>query len=265
MLKTPRVLPPLLLIFCLALGKHTAAQAGPISFTSEANAINGTVTCADGSVVSILPVDATFTITTGSSNKSLDFASASACGMNVYLVTSMDDKTDDSDTMTEDDGDSFASTGSGSLLGGLVTWSSGQDADSCTESTPNTANFTASASATNMVINGQPLPPGDYPSGTQIPIVQASITVPSSTCTGVALFSGTLTLMPMSITGQNTNSVRLALAFLTLSGDLTCIGIPLGRIHYALTVGDPDIVANGTGNIELIQAPSTPKPVFQAF
>jgi hypothetical protein len=53
-------------------------------------------------------------------------------------------------------------------------------------------------------------------------------------CTGVALFTGTLTVAAMSTQGQGTNVITQTMSPVALQGTLTCIGLPLSSITVNL-------------------------------
>jgi len=100
---------------------NASATPGPMSFSSEADSIQGTYQCPGGSTQTISVADQANTSDSGTDDVSNPSESFSACGKSLYSFTSVDDSTSASDDATSDFGEGIATTGVGSLLGSLVT------------------------------------------------------------------------------------------------------------------------------------------------
>jgi hypothetical protein len=216
-----RVLFLLTLGLALGWGHYAAAQAGPIEFSATAAALTGTVTCPDGTVTTLTPVDPSTTSISGSNEAKLTSATVSACGKTIYGATNIDDKTDASDTTTLDDADGQNIASNVKFLGSLVT--------AATENAP--ANCTAQGSAnvhchgtgrfTNVAIGGSPIASGVYAGGTTFNIVKAQILSP--TCSGVELFTGKLVLADSTITNNHTTHPSAEVDWLHITGQSLCV------------------------------------------
>jgi len=216
---------------------NASATPGPMSFTSEADSIKGTYQCPGGSTQTISVADQANTSDSGIDDVSNPSESFSACGKTLYSFTSVDDSTSASDATTSDFAESIATTGAGSLLGGLVTWKQSSNDLRCDEVDATDVRCTDATTITTLKIGGTAVPAGSYSPGTLFPI--SGLQILSSSCIGVELCSGTLTLLEFAVTGNHTSSVGVDATTMHLQGSSLCVGLPLGVTYYDLKVGGP--------------------------
>jgi len=221
--------------------KSASASIGAVSFTAEADAISGTYQCPGRSTQTISPVDQSMTTVDGSSNVPASSATLRACGKEIYRFSNIDDLTDASHSSTADFGEGVATTGEGSLLDGMVTWTASSDdlrsddvGDFVDHSDVVCTDYTT---ITGLAIGGAPVAAGSYAPGTEFRITDLQI--PSSSCLGVELFTGTLTLLEAVTTGNHTSTAETDVTTLHLRGSSRCVGVPLGVTRYDLKVGGP--------------------------
>lgn len=207
-----------------------AQTTGSVAFTPTESALVGTVACNGGPPTAIAPVDASTTNTTGSNDNQASNLSGQACGLPLYTITSTDSATTASDVTSQDDGDGTSTIQQMSLLGGVLTYKSKTESGGCNSSGTSVA-CSGNAQFGNLVFGGQTIT-GTYSQPTTFQVTNVSVTVPG-TCTGVALFTGTLTLAGTSRSQQG-NKGTVSLTPLALNGTLTCIGLPLTSVTVAL-------------------------------
>jgi len=234
----------------LALTRDAAAQTD--HFSSEADSVSGTVT---KTLVGVLPstvtiaaVDQSNTVDSGSNDDSAASASQNVFGVDVYNFTNVNDSTSDSDAPGTDGGTADAATSNGSLLNGLVTWTSNDDPLACRpdSSNPEQIDCTSVGTTQRLAIAGVAVPPATYPAGSSFPVAGA---LNDPTCLqGTETFSGTLVLQESQVTGLGTNHVAIKLTGLHLVGDATCKSLSLVTLfttHYDLAVAGPEEDVNG--------------------
>ena len=214
----------ILISFALALacGQLALAQTGTVQFTVTAADLTGTVTCPDGTVVTLAPDDPSTTSTSGSNEATLTSSTVTACGKTIYQATNLDDKTDASDTASLDDADGQNMASNIKFLGSLVTADAENGPANCTAD-PNNSTVTCGGTGTfiNLAIGGSLVPAGTQPAGTTFDIVQAQILSP--TCLGVELFTGKLVLADSTITNNNSTHPSIEIAWLHLTGESVCV------------------------------------------
>jgi len=240
-------------LFCLGAG--TIAQAQTAQVSTEADAISGTVT---KTALGIFPDTITIAAVdpapspSGSSNTQAASASQNILGVEVYNFSNIWDITND----TAAD----ATTGDGSLLGGLVTWTSINNPMGCVPDGENASQIDCSSTEGfhALTINGVAVLTGTYPAGSSFP-VNGTINDPQCLL-GTETFSGTLTIQDSQITGQGTNTLSYNLTGLHLAGLATCRTlnlVPLYITSYDLKVAGAifnDAVSATSGEVLTIFA-----------
>ena len=246
----------LMSIVSVAVGLSRSANAQTAQFSTEADAVSGTVTKSIlgliDETVTIAPVDQSSTVTSGDNNVHAASDSQTVLGVEVYNLGTVDDSTSASYTATLDDGVGTASTAAGSLLGGLVTWQSNIEPLNCTIDTTVAGQIDCSSIQTTygLTINGVAVAPGTYPSGASFAVTG---TLADAECgLGVETFSGSLITQEPQITGDGTDDVTLKIVGLHLLGEATCrtLGlIPLFSTSYDIALAGPsaNAVNDGTG------------------
>lgn len=211
-----------LMALVLACGQSALAQAGTEQFTVIAADLTGTVTCPDGTVVTLTPDDPSTTSTSGTNEATLTSSTVTACGKTIYQATNLDDKTGASDTGSLDDGDGQNMASNIQFLGSLVSADSENGPANCTADL-NNSTVTCSGTGTfkNLAIGGSHLPAGTDAGGTTFNIVQAQILSP--TCLGVELFTGKLVLADTTITNNNSTQPSIEIAWLHITGESVCV------------------------------------------
>jgi hypothetical protein len=195
------------------------------SFDSTESALTGTVACNGGSATPISSVDASTTDVTGSNDAVASNLSATACGLPLYAIASANDASSASDTPTLVDGAGTSALSQFSLLGGLVTYTAKTETDNCTANLPAwEVNCTDTTTIQNLYFAGQHIT-GTFTHPTTFNAVNVAVQLPGQ-CTGVALFTGQLTVAGSSVqTSGNTADIQITPV--ALQGTLTCIGLPL--------------------------------------
>lgn len=234
----------------LSLGQNASAQT--TQFSSEADAVSGTVTKTVlgllPQTVTIAPVDQSNTATSGSNDVPAATAAQTILGVAVYNLGTVDDSTSASYTATLDGGVDSASTAAGSLLGGLVTWQSNFDPLSCSIDPTLEGQIDCSSVQTTygLTIDGVAVPPGNYPSGASFPVT-GDLT--DAQCgLGTETFSGSLFTQESQVTGIGTAAVTIKQIGLHLVGNATCRTlnlIPLYITHYDIEVAGSESDAAG--------------------
>ena len=246
----------------VTLGLSRSAAAQTDQFSSVANAISGSVAKTFVGVlpssVTIAPVDQSATVTSGSNSVPANSASKNVFGVEVYNLSTINDSTDDSDTAALDVGGATATTGAGSLLGGLVTWKSNSAPLACSPDTTVTGQVDCESTqiTTGLTINGATISTGPYPAGSSF-TVTGKLTDPQCLLVaGIESFSGSLVLQETHFSGVETDNVVLSEVGIHLVGDATCktVGlVSLFSTHYDLAVGGTEI-----GDAQLYRKHRTP-------
>ena len=212
-------------VLCLA-APVSAQSSGPDTFTETESALTGTYACNGGATTSISPVDASTTDGSGGNQNNASNLSASACGLPLYSIGTASDATDATDTATSDDDDGSSNTQHVSLVGGVVTYDTKTETDACTV-TDSAGDVACSNTTTinNLRFAGKLLT-GTFTQAATFQAVDLQVQVPGA-CTGIALFSGTLTVASGLTQGQGTNHITQTETPVGLQGTLTCVGLPL--------------------------------------
>ena len=206
----------------LSCGQFALAQTGTMQFTVTAADLTGTVTCPDGTVVTLAPDDPSTTSTSGSNEATLTSSTVTACGKTIYQATNLDDKTDASDTTTLDDADGQNIASNIKFLGSLVSADSENAPENCTgDDTNSTVTCSGTGTFKNLAIGGSRIPAGSYAAGTTFDIIQAQILSP--TCLGVELFTGKLVLADSTVTNNNSTNPSIETAWLHITGQSVCV------------------------------------------
>ncbi|RDS81227.1 hypothetical protein DWU98_11880 [Dyella monticola] len=240
-MRTKMFVPTLLstLLASLTTGAIHAQGTGPVAFDATNSALTGTVACNGGQPTAITPVDAsTSDLNGGLSDVTATYLSATDCGLPLYSIESAQDAAYTSDTGSSDVGNGGDGIQQVSLLGGLLTYQAKVEYDLCGASASgNTAtiNCQDSTQIQNLVFAGQPIT-GTYTQPTTFNAIAAQVTIPSY-CTGLALFTGSLTVDSTS-QQQSGDTGTITSAPVALSGTLTCVGLPLTSMTVSLQDGD---------------------------
>ncbi|GGA13740.1 hypothetical protein [Dyella caseinilytica] len=208
-----------------------AQDTGSVPFDATENALSGTYTCDGGSQVTINSVDTSTTDVSGSSDATGSNQSATACGLPLYSIASADDTTNAADTTTQDDGDGSSTLSQVSLLGGVVSYTSKSESDSCQADATGQPTCTGAVTIQGLTFAGQPIT-GTFTQPTTFQTTDLQVDVGSS-CTGAALFTGQLTIGDYSIQ-QDGDTGTLDFAAIHLVGTLTCAGLPLTSVTVDL-------------------------------
>lgn len=223
----------LCLPFLMFFAASASAQSGPDSFTMTTSALAGTVTCSNGTVTPI-SVDPSTTTDSGSNESIAGATSLTACGQSIYQASSIDDKSHADDTAALDDASGETDAQNVSILGGLVTFSSEQAPATC-QTTDSAGDVVCGGDGhfSHLAINGSAVAAGDYAPGSSFQIVNAQVVAPD--CVGVSLFTGQLTMLDSQTANNDTASPESEGEWLHLTGQATCVGLPLGATtHYDL-------------------------------
>jgi len=257
-------------IVSVAVGLSRSANAQTAQFSTEANAVSGTVTKSIlglvDETVTIVPVDQSNTVTSGDNNVHAASDSQTVLGVEVYNLGTVDDSTSASYTATLDGGLGTASTAVGSLLGGLVTWQSNIDPLNCAIDPTVAGQIDCSSIQTTygLTINGVAVAPGTYPSGASFAVTGTLIDAECGL--GVETFSGSLITQEPQITGVGTDDVTLKIVGLHLLGEATCrtLGlIPIFSTSYDIALAGPSANAVNDGTGSLGNVVSSPVTIFQ--
>ena len=218
-----------------AVAPVSAQSTGPVSFTSTESALTGTYACNGGPAMPIPPVAASTTVGTGSNEVQVSNLTASACGLPLYDIASANEASSASDTSAQDEGAGTSTVLQMSLLSGVVTYDKKSETDNCTATTTTqgevTVNCTDTTTVQNLYFAGQHIT-GTFTQPTTFNAVSVSVQIPGY-CTGVALFTGQLTVAGSS-TKTSGNTTEIQMAPVALAGTLTCVGLPLSAMTVSL-------------------------------
>ena len=263
----------ILMVATLGFSRSAAAQtvnvAPPIvQFSSEADAISGSVTkttlgLLQQPTVTIAPVDQSTTVTLGYNDVPANSAVQNVFGVEVYNLSTIEDITLASDTGAQDSGQATANTGPGSLLGGLISWTSNSVPLFCFPDAHISGQVDCQdfAKTQALIINGVTITPGTFPAGVSFPVTGP---INDSQCFfGAETFSGTLVAQETQFTGDGTTAPSIKLIGLHLVGDATCstqetIALTLFRTHYDLAIGGTTLTQqekSGNGTLHIIIQP----------
>lgn len=223
------------LIAGLATGSIQAQGTGPVAFNVTASALTGTVACNGGAATPIAPVDASTSNGNGGlNNVSASSLSANACGFPLYTMQSVEDASFTADTGSSDVGNGGNGITQVSLLGGILTYQAKTEYDLCGASASgNTAtiNCQDTTQIQNLMFAGQSIT-GTFTQPQTFNAVDVQVQLPGY-CTGIALFTGSLAVDSVS-QQQSGNSGTVTIAPISLTGTLSCIGLPLGSVEVNL-------------------------------
>ena len=220
--------------FGIALGVSLPARAqsaGPVPFDSTESALVGTYACDGGATVTISPVDASTTDIAGSNDATASNLSADACGLPLYAIASADDASDASDTASLDDGGGSSTLSQVSLLGGIVTYTSKSESDSCTADADSDVTCSGSTSFQGLTFGGQAIR-GSFTQPTTFNATSLQVSLPGY-CTGLAIFTGQLIVADYRIQ-QSGDFTDLESSPIHLTGTLSCVGLPLSSVAVDL-------------------------------
>jgi len=233
---------------CTLFGIHLQAQScnpdnSYIDFYSEANTISGTIKHCGLNLTCITtrtpPVaDSTAPFSFAKHRKSLDNVYQVVHGVTAYNISNADNSTFSVDC-DNSYGNADASTGAGSLLQGLVTWTSNDAPFNCVPNGDEAAVNCESPQIINgLTINGVAVPSGNYPAGAAFPV---SGSIKDSDCAfGTETFEGSLVLQEAALQGNPTDNPRLAHTGMHLTGQATCTAlgsVKLFTTQYDLKIG----------------------------
>lgn len=204
-----------------------AQTTGPVQFDETESALTGTVACNGGAATPIASVVASTTDISGSNDNNASNVSGTACGLPLYSIGSADDSTSAQDTPSQDDAMGNSVVNTVSLLGGVLKYDAKNEADYCAVA-GQAVNCQDTTTIQNLVFGGQRIT-GQFSQATIFNAVNLSVQVPGF-CTGLALFTGTLTVAGTSTNTQN-GSATVNIAPIALKGTLTCVGLPLASMQ----------------------------------
>jgi hypothetical protein len=210
-----------------AMGQST----GPVVFDSEEDALSALYSC-NGAGDTPLTVAQSTTDGSGSNATQASNVSAAACGgQSLFSAQSASESTSAQDSVTQDDG-AGSSQEQSVTMGGVLTYDTKTDVNNC--STPDGTNISCSDTTTisNLYFAGQHIT-GSFNSPTTFSAIDAQVLDPA--CTGVATFTGTLTIAySTSQVSPDGQSGTMEMAPLKLDGTETCIGLQLGSMTFSL-------------------------------
>jgi ChpA-C len=243
----------------LSLPQNSAAQTGPVSFTMMVAALGGTVTCGDGTITPIGPVDAAQVATTGDKTNTVSSASGSACGMQIFSIGSSTTEAKADDSTNLDDGDTREIVRQLQLLNGVVAYDGSVSEELCVTPPSGTTKCGSSTTFANISVAGRKLAQAKYTPGTEIPIDHFELPQPLLGCAQGSDFNGKLILGEFLNTTDSATGLRnLQWNALHLIGDAECSS-PSSKVHVDLidasgaegaAVNSPGVVS---GNV--IQVP----------
>ena len=232
----------------------------PDQFDETESALAGTVACNGGPATSIAQVDASTNDVSGSNDDKASNLSATACSLPLYVIGTADDSSSAQDTSGQDDDTGNSTVNSVSLLGGLVTYAAKTEADGCAD-TGQALSCEDTTSIQNLVFAGRHIT-GQFTQATTFNAVNVTVQIPGY-CTGVALFTGTLTVAASS-TGVSGDVRTVDMDPLTLNGTLTCLGLPLASMQVNLQDGSrTGIIPTPPGPLGLIAVPPPAPPISE--
>jgi len=268
------------IVACALIDPYLQAQGGCrdpdsqfMTFISTSYAVSGTVKHCELNLpcttMRIIPVgDSASIFPPFSRGIILNSAYQTVYDVKVYDFSNVQDGTYISDCSvdTGDEGDASAATGTGSLLQGLITWTSNNAPFNCVPTSAfegGNVDCNSAEVTQGLVINGVVVPIGNYPAGTSFPI---SGKVKDPGCAlGVETFNGSLILQDSSVQGSGTDNITLSTTGMHVTGQATCT--MLGQVNvfttqYDLRVGGSTHKAKldngysnsfkmGTGNLQL--------------
>jgi hypothetical protein len=243
-----------LIVATLGLGSagHAQSQA-PAVFSSEANSDTGTAT---QTLAGLLPAspqpwgpdDQSETNTSGNNDEPTPSIAEDINGVTTYQSEDDDNSTDAGGA--DDQANASSSSGSGSALGGLITWSNYSIQETCLpdSNTPDQIDCTTYVTISDLLVNGQPAATsGSFAPGTSIPV---SGNIPDTNCPlGTDNFSGNLVL-DNSILNSGTEQGSDTEIAMQITGTATCdtLGlVPLYTTTYNEQIGGPAIAYKDVG------------------
>jgi hypothetical protein len=243
-----------LVVATFGLGSAGHAQSpAPVVLTSEANSDAGTAT---QTYVGLLPAppqpwgpdDQSETNTSGSNDEPTPSITESINGVTTYQSEDDDNSTDAGGV--DDQANASSSSGSGSALGGLITWSNYSVQETCLpdSNTPDQIDCTTYVTISDLLINGQPAATsGNFAPGTSIPV---SGNITDTNCPlGTDSFSGNLVL-DNSILNSGTEQGSDTEIAMQITGTATCYTldlVPLYTTTYNEQIGGPEIAYKDAG------------------
>lgn len=248
----------LLVLLGFGLSGTAAAQTSPpAQFDSEADAISGSVQrqtllgiqreLISAQLQAIADIQA-------SQQQEIQTLVQEEFGVRAYNFDPITDSATASDTMANDSGSGSVTTNAGSLVNGLVTWTSLANTLSCQPDSTVQGQVDCASQQTiaGLKVNGVAVNLGTYPAGETIPVT-GTLTDPECLLDGVLgteTFQGQLQFQESETTGDGTNQASVTENGLYLTGIATCsvIGqlLPLFQTTYNLKVAGPK---------EIVQAP----------
>lgn len=237
-----------IMLMTTALGFANTAQAqqatAAFQFDSEADADSGAAT---QTLLGLLPQTISWgpdaqsiTDLSGSNSAPSPSIAENINGVSTYQSYNNTDSTDAADSGGSDDGDANVSTGTGSALGGLVSWANLFIKESCAPDSNIAQQVDCStyASITDLSVDGKLVPAGNYNPGAVIPITG---NIPDANCPlGIDSFNGSLVL-DNSIVSDGTPASDTEIA-VDITGTATCLTaglLPLYTTSYSEQIGGP--------------------------
>jgi hypothetical protein len=247
----------------LGFSRNAAAAVPPVvRFSTTANSISGsavktTRATQERSDATVVPLALTKTVTLGFDQATLDSATRSIFGVDVYNFANVNNTTTDAPSGVRDAGETDTVLGAGSLLGELITWRANTSTMTCIVDAHIALqiNCDVSGSTEGLTINGVAVgPAGNFPEGVAIPVTGP---VSDSQCFGAETFTGTLTPLEVRLLGDETTRPVIVLTGLHLVGDATCRApaIDIFTTHYDLTIGDHTLdqhEKSGVGDLNVV-------------
>ncbi|HTV85903.1 MAG TPA: hypothetical protein VME63_10865 [Dyella sp.] len=226
----------------LSAGSVLALNLLPVAFDVTESALSGTVACNGGQAQPIEAVDASISDDNGGLNDvSASSLSADACRLPLYTIQTAQDASYSADTDSSDVGNGGNGVEQVSLLGGILTYEAKTEYDLCAATASGETDTIHCQDATqiqNLVFAGEPIT-GTFTQTTTFDAVDAQVQLSPRYCTGVALFTGSLTVNAVS--QQQSGSIgSISMAPIALQGTLSCVGLPLGSMTVNLQ--DTDII-----------------------
>jgi hypothetical protein len=220
----------------LTLGAVPSASAqatGPDTFDMTESALVGTVACNGGAANPIAAVDSSTTDVSGSNDDLGSSLSSTACGLPLYSISSANDASYASDTPSADDGGGTSTLQQVSLLGGVLTFTSKSETGVCDiVDSQGDVGCSDTTAIQNLTFAGQPIT-GTFTQPTSFNATDLQVQLPGA-CTGIALFTGTLTVAGTTTQGSGTNDLTQTFTPVALNGTLTCVGLPLTSVQVSL-------------------------------
>ncbi|RDS84622.1 hypothetical protein DWU98_01250 [Dyella monticola] len=232
-MRTKLLVPTLLSVLLSgALASSAMGQGtGPVAFDVTESALAWSAACNGGPDSPPLLVDPSITDVSGSNGNQGSNLSANACGFPLYALSSADSTTNASDTVELDDAGGSSTWEGLYLLGGILTADSKTETDACAASSAQTVNCSDTATFTNVSFAGRYIT-GDFTSKQTFYASDFAVSL-SGYCDGLADFTGSLTVGDTSLQNHG-NSEAITFSPLSVSGTLTCIGLPLKTMNVQL-------------------------------